>query len=105
MFTNWTAPTLTSEAEHRDHATVEQVNPHLTRVAMKHFPAGLITADAAWLTCMVIANNLTRTVGALAVVTFARSRTSAMQSKRLAIPARIATTSGATPSCTWPSNH
>ncbi len=65
VFTNSTEPTLTSEAHHRDHAIVEQVIADLRDSAMAHFPSSF-SANGAWLTCAVIAYNLTRATAILA---------------------------------------
>lgn len=104
VFTNSTAPMLTAEAEHRDHAVIEQVISDLKSSAMAHFPSGSFNANAAWLACAVIAYNLTRAVGVLAGGLFAKARTSTIRAKLIAIPARIATTGRAT-ILHLPSNH
>ncbi len=66
VFTDSTASTLTAEAQHRDHAIVEQVIADLKGSALKHFPSGRMNANGAWLACAVMAYNLTRAVGVLA---------------------------------------
>ncbi len=95
VFTNSPAPMLTAEAEHRDHAIVEQVISDLKNSALAHF-SGQINANAAWLVCAVIAYNPTRATGVLAGGKFAKARTSTMRAKLIAIPARIAITGRAT---------
>src|SRR6185436_1658366 len=63
VFTNSTEPMLLAESHHRDHAIVEQVIADLKSSAMAHFPSARMTANAAWLTCAVIAYNLARAAG------------------------------------------
>ena len=96
VFTNSTAPMLTAEAEHRDHAIVEQVISDMKNSAMAHFPSGRMNANAAWLACAVIAYNLTRAAGVLAGGKFAKARTGTIRSKLIGIPARVATSGRAT---------
>ena len=52
--------TADSEAEHRDHAFVEQVIADLKDSGLAHFLSASMNADAAWLACAVSAYNLTR---------------------------------------------
>lgn len=49
VFTNSPAPMLVAEAEHRDHAIVEQVISDLKDSALAHFPSASKNANAAWL--------------------------------------------------------
>jgi len=65
VFTNSTEPTLIAEAHHRDHAIIEQVIADLKNSALKHFPSAVFNANAAWLTCAVIAYNLARAAASL----------------------------------------
>jgi hypothetical protein len=104
VFTNSTASMLTAEAEHRDHAVIEQVISDLKSSAMAHFPSRLMNANAAWLACAVIAYNLTRAAGVLAGGRFTKARTSTIRAKLISIPARIATTGRATV-LHLPANH
>ena len=48
------------EAEHRDHAVVEQVIADLKDQALAHFPSGDYDANAAWTVLAAIAHNLLR---------------------------------------------
>ena len=48
------------EAEHRDHAVVEQVIVDLKDQALAHFPSGHFHANAAWTVLAAIAHNLLR---------------------------------------------
>ncbi len=58
--------------------------------ALKHFPSGVFNANAAWLTCAVIAYNLTRAAAALTSTTLGKARTATIRSVLINIPARIA---------------
>lgn len=49
VFTNSPAPMLVAEAEHRDHAIIEQVISDLKDSALAHFPSASKNANAAWL--------------------------------------------------------
>ena len=91
VFTNSTASMLTAEAEHRDHAIVEQVIADLKSSALAHFPSGRMNANGAWLGCAVIAYNLTRAAGVLAGGNLAKARTSTIRARLVNIPARTAT--------------
>ena len=48
------------EAEHRDHAVVEQVIADLKDQALAHFPSGEFNANGAWTVLGAIAHNLLR---------------------------------------------
>jgi len=90
VFTNSCEPTLVAEAHHRDHAIVEQVIADLKSSALAHFPSGMFNANAAWLTCAVIAYNLTRAAAALTGTGLGKARTATIRTALINIPARIA---------------
>jgi hypothetical protein len=90
VFTNSTEPMLLAEAHHRDHAIVEQVIADLKSSAMAHFPSSRMDANAAWLTCAVIAYNLARAAGVLAGGKLRKARTTTIRSQLINIPARVA---------------
>jgi len=90
VFTNSIEPTLIAEAHHRDHAIVEQVIADLRSSALAHFPSGVFNANAAWLTCAVIAYNLARTAAALTGTALGKARTVTIRALLINIPARIA---------------
>jgi hypothetical protein len=90
VFTNSTEPMLLAEAHHRDHAIVEQVIADLKSSAMAHFPSSRIDANAAWLTCAVIAYNLARAAGVLAGGKLRKARTTTIRAMLINIPARVA---------------
>ena len=48
------------EAEHRDHAVVEQVIADLKDQALAHFPSGHYGANGAWTVLAALAHNLLR---------------------------------------------
>jgi hypothetical protein len=89
VFTNSCEPTLVAEAHHRDHAIVEQVIADLKSSALSHFPSGVFNANAAWLTCAVIAYNLTRAAAALTGTALGKARTATIRTALINIPARI----------------
>jgi hypothetical protein len=77
------------EAEHRDHAVIEQVIRDLKEQALAHFPSGSFAANSAWTVLAALAHNLhrwTELIGAAApVVRAARS----LRRRRLALPGRL----------------
>ena len=92
VFTNSIEPMLLAESHHRDHAIVEQVIADLKSSALGHFPSAQMNANAAWLTCAVIAHNLARAAGVLAGGKLAKARTGTIRTKLINIPARISST-------------
>ena len=60
FLTNRTEDITLVEAEHRDHAVVEQVIADLKDQALAHFPSGQFTANGAWTVLGAIAHNLLR---------------------------------------------
>jgi hypothetical protein len=73
---------------HRDHAIVEQVIAELKNSPLAHLPSGRFAANAAWLVCVAIAHNLTRSAGVLAGGTHDRARAAPLRARL--IPARVA---------------
>jgi hypothetical protein len=55
LLTDRTEPLLTVEAEHREHAVVEQTIAELKANALAHLPSGSFWANAAWLTLAAMA--------------------------------------------------
>src|SRR5262249_32513445 len=53
-------PLALVEAEHRDHAVVEQVIVDLKDQALAHFPSGEFNANGAWTVLGALAHNLLR---------------------------------------------
>jgi hypothetical protein len=60
FITNRTDDLRTVEAEHRDHAVVEQVIADLKDQALAHFPSGHFYANSAWTVLAALAHNLPR---------------------------------------------
>jgi hypothetical protein len=58
--TNRTEELALVEAEHRDHAVVEQVIADLKDQALVHFPSGQFNANGAWTVIGALAHNLLR---------------------------------------------
>ena len=58
--TNRTDPLAIVEAEHRQHAVVEQAIRDLKDQALAHFPSGHYAANAAWTVIAALAHNLIR---------------------------------------------
>ena len=60
LITNRSEALAVVEAEHRDHAVVEQVIADLKDQALAHFPSGDYDANAAWTVLGALAHNLLR---------------------------------------------
>ena len=60
FLTNRTDEIALVEAEHREHAVVEQVIADLKDQALAHFPSGHYGANAAWTVLAALAHNLLR---------------------------------------------
>jgi Transposase DDE domain group 1 len=60
FLTNRTEDITLVEAEHRDHAVVEQVIVDLKDQALAHFPSGAFNANGAWTVLGALAHNLLR---------------------------------------------
>jgi Transposase DDE domain group 1 len=60
FLTNRTEDITVVEAEHRDHAVVEQVIADLKDQALQHFPSAQFNANGAWTVLGAIAHNLLR---------------------------------------------
>ena len=60
FLTNRTEEIAVVEAEHRDHAVVEQVIVDLKEQALAHFPSGEFNANGAWTVLGALAHNLLR---------------------------------------------
>ncbi|MEU4164991.1 IS1380 family transposase [Actinoplanes sp. NPDC026670] len=79
-----------AEAQHRQHAIIEQVNADLIAGPLAHLPSGRFSANDAWLTCAAIAHNLTRTAGHLAAGAHANARTASIRTRIINVAARLA---------------
>jgi Transposase DDE domain group 1 len=89
ILTNRTDELALVEAEHRDHAVVEQVIADLKDQALAHFPSGQFHANGAWTVLGALAHNLlrwTQQVG-LPQTTVRAART--LRRRLLQIPGRL----------------
>jgi DDE family transposase len=77
------------EAEHRDHAVVEQVISDLKDQALAHFPSGQFNANRAWTVLAVLAHNMLRWTQLLGLpgTTVRAART--LRRRLLSIPGRL----------------
>ncbi|MBF9130114.1 IS1380 family transposase [Plantactinospora sp. S1510] len=79
-----------AEAQHRQHAIIEQVNADLIAGPLAHLPSGRFSANDAWLTCAGIAHNLTRAAGHLAAGTWTAARPATIRTRIISVAARLA---------------
>jgi Transposase DDE domain group 1 len=77
------------EAEHREHAVVEQVIADLKEQALAHFPSGQFYANSAWTVLAALAHNLIRWTQLLGLpdTTVRAART--MRRRLLTVPGRL----------------
>ncbi|MEH1130899.1 transposase, partial [Micromonospora sp. CPCC 206061] len=89
-FTNSPFTLVQAEAQHRAHAVIEQVFAELIDGPLAHLPSGDFNANNAWLACIAIAHNLTRTAGVLAGRRHATSRAATIRRHLVNVAGRIA---------------
>jgi hypothetical protein len=89
FLTNRTDDIALVEAEHRDHAVVEQVIADLKDQALAHFPSGHYGANGAWTVLAALAHNLLRWTQLIGLpdTTVRAART--LRRRLLAIPGRL----------------
>jgi len=89
FITNRTGEIALVEAEHRDHAVVEQVIADLKDQALQHFPSGHFNANGAWTVLAALAHNLLRWTQLLGLpdTTVRAART--LRRRLLNIPGRL----------------
>jgi hypothetical protein len=89
FITNRTDEIIIVEAEHRDHAVVEQVISDLKDQALAHFPSGHFYANGAWTVLAALAHNLLRWTQLLGLpdTTVRAART--LRRRLLNIPGRL----------------
>jgi hypothetical protein len=92
VFTNSGFDLPTTEAQHRDHAIIEQVLADLNDSALAHFPSGRFAANAAWLTLATLTHNLLRAAGTLASTHHGKARTATIRRHLITVAARISRT-------------
>ncbi|MGH2831843.1 MAG: IS1380 family transposase, partial [Solirubrobacteraceae bacterium] len=77
------------EAEHRDHAVVEQVIADLKDQALEHFPSGKFHANSAWTVLGALAHNLLRWTQLLGLPNSTIRAARTLRRRLLAIPGRL----------------
>jgi hypothetical protein len=89
FITNRTEDITLVEAEHRDHAVVEQVIADLKDQALAHFPSGQFNANGAWTVLGALAHNLLRWTQLLGLpdTTVRTART--LRRRLLLVPGRL----------------
>lgn len=90
LFTDSPFDTLTAEAQHRQHAVIEQVIADGKAGPAAHLPSGKFNANAAWMILWAIAYNLLRAAGALASAFHAKATTATLRAQLIHTPARLA---------------
>ena len=90
VFTDSPFGLVQAEAQHRDHAVVEQVFADWTDGPMAHLPSGSFAANAAWLTLAAMSGNLVRAAGCLASAAHARARGATIRRDLIDVAARTA---------------
>lgn len=77
------------EAEHREHAVVEQVIADLKDQALQHFPSGHFNANAAWTVLAALAHNLLRWTQLLGLPDMTVRAARTLRRRLLGIPGRL----------------
>src|SRR3954449_4557917 len=77
------------EAEHRDHAVVEQVISDLKDQALAHFPSGHFSANGAWTVLAALAHNLLRWTQLLGLPNTTVRAARTLRRRLLEIPGRL----------------
>jgi hypothetical protein len=77
------------EAEHRDHAVVEQVIADLKDQALAHFPSGDFNANGAWTVLAALAHNLLRWTQLLGLPNTTVRAARTLRRRLLGIPGRL----------------
>jgi hypothetical protein len=90
VFTDSPFVLVEAEAQHRQHAVIEQTNADLIDGPLAHLPSGRFAANSAWLTCAAMVHNLTRAAGCLAAPHYATARAATLRRELIHIAARIA---------------
>jgi hypothetical protein len=90
IFTDSPFVLLQAEAQHRDHAQVEQVFADLADGPLAHLPSGSFPANAAWLALAAIGHNLLRAAGSLASLACAKARGATLRRDLIDVAGRLA---------------
>ena len=89
FLTNRTDDIAVVEAEHRDHAVVEQVIADLKDQALAHFPSGHFNANAAWTVLAALTHNLLRWTELLGLPGTVVRAARTVRRRLLALPGRL----------------
>jgi Transposase DDE domain group 1 len=89
FITNRTDEIAIVEAEHRDHAVVEQVIADLKDQALAHFPSGHFYANGAWTVLAALTHNLLRWTELLGLPGTVVRAARTVRRRRLALPGRL----------------
>jgi len=89
LITNRSDDMALVEAEHRDHAVVEQVIADLKDQALAHFPSGHYGANAAWTVLAALAHNLLRWTQLLGLPDTTTRAARTLRRRLLSIPGRL----------------
>jgi hypothetical protein len=89
FITNRTDRVEIVEAEHRDHAVVEQVIADLKDPALAHFPSGHYGANSAWTVLAALAHNLLRWTQLLGLPDSTARAARTLRRRLLGIPGRL----------------
>jgi hypothetical protein len=87
--TNRTDALATVEAEHRQHAVVEQAIRDLKDQALAHFPSGHYPANAAWTVIAALAHNLIRWTALIGLPDQPRRAARTLRRWLITIPGRL----------------
>jgi DDE family transposase len=89
LVTNRTDEIAIVEAEHRDHAVVEQVIADLKDQALAHFPSGHFCANGAWTVLAALTHNLLRWTELLGLPGTVVRAARTVRRRLLALPGRL----------------
>jgi Transposase DDE domain group 1 len=89
FITNRTEDLTVVEAEHREHAVVEQVIADLKDQALAHFPSGHFHANGAWTVLAALAHNLLRWTQLLGLPDSTVRAARTLRRRLLSIPGRL----------------
>ena len=89
FLTNRTEDIALVEAEHREHAVVEQVIADLKDQALAHFPSGHFHANAAWTVLAALAHNLLRWTQLLGLPDTTTRAAHTLRRRLLQLPGRL----------------
>lgn len=89
FITNRTDDIAVVEAEHRDHAVVEQVIADLKDQALAHFPSGHFYANGAWTVLAALTHNLLRWTELLGLPGTVVRAARTVRRRLLALPGRL----------------